>query len=110
MEREDAILKGLLEIAEKTVVNDSYQIPYDINKETDMWFVVLPQWSEKLPPFNLARLSSILLTEGYFTKCLDLNVKAWNILEQYHDELGYDPWDGAWTFKWKGQTLSLIHI
>ena len=40
MEREDAILKGLLEIAEKTTVNDSYQIPYEITKETDMWFHV----------------------------------------------------------------------
>ena len=110
MEREDAILKGLLEIAEKTTVNDSYQIPYDINKETDMWFVILPQWSEKLPPFNLARLSSILLTEGYFTKCLDLNIKCWNILQNHLDELGFDPWDGAWTFNWKGQNYwDILH-
>ena len=102
MEREDAILQGLLELAEKTEINNSYQKPYEITKDTDIWFVMLPQWSHFLPPFNLARLSSILLEEGYFTKCLDLNIKAWNISRPYIDELGYDPWDGSWTFKWKG--------
>ena len=104
MEREDAIMQGLLELAEKTEINNSYKIPYEITKETDMWFVMLPQWSHFLPPFNLARLSSILLEEGYFTKCLDLNIKCWNLLRPHINELGYDPWDGSWAFKWKGQT------
>jgi len=102
MEREDAILKSLIELSEKTEVNNSYKIPYEITKDTDIWFVMLPQWSHYLPPFNLARLSSILLEEGYFTKCLDLNIKAWNLSRPHIDELGFDPWDGTWTFKWKG--------
>lgn len=101
MEREDAILEGLLKLAKKTTVNNSYQIPYEITKDTDMWFVMLPQWSHYLPPFNIARLSSILLEQGYHTRCLDLNIKAWNIFRPHVDEYGIDPWDGSWTFKWK---------
>ena len=103
MEREDAILNSLIQLSEKTEINNSYKIPYEITKETDMWFIMLPQWSQYLPPFNLARLSSILLEEGYFTRCLDLNIKAWNILRPHVEEFGYDPWHGPYTFKWKNQ-------
>ena len=102
MEREDAILNSLIELSEKTEINNSYKIPYEITKNTDMWFIMLPQWSHYLPPFNLARLSSILLEDGYYTRCLDLNIKSWHILRPHVNNLGYDPWDGSWTFKWKG--------
>lgn len=102
MDRDHLMLQKLLELAKKTDIKDPYKIPYEITKETDMWFLILPQWSHFLPPFNLARLSSVLLQEGFYTRCLDLNIKAWNIIRPQVDNLGYDPWDGTKAYKWKG--------
>lgn len=102
MDRDHLMLQKLLNLAKKTDIKDPYQIPYEINKETDMWFLMLPQWSHFLPPFNLARLSSVLLQEGYYTRCLDLNIKAWNLIRPEVKKLEYDPWDGTKAYKWKG--------
>lgn len=96
------MLERLLNLSEKTDIKDPYKKNYNITKNTDMWFLMLPQWSHFLPPFNMARLSSVLLEDGFYTRCLDLNIKSWNILRPYVDELGYDPWEGPWAYKWKG--------
>lgn len=103
MDRDKIMLDKLLLLSEKTQIKDPYKVDYPISKKTDMWFIMLPQWSHFLPPFSLARLSSVLLKEGYYTRCLDLNIKAWNLIRPYIDELGYDPWDSPKTFKWEGE-------
>ena len=103
MDRDHLMLDKLLKLAKKTDIKDPYKIPYNITKETDMWFVMLPQWSHYLPPFNLARLSSVLLEEGFYTRCLDLNIKAWNLVKDRLDEIGYDPWYGTMAYKWKAK-------
>lgn len=102
MDRDHLMLERLLSLAEKTNIKDPYKKDYNITKKTDMWFLMLPQWSHYLPPFNLARLSSVLLEEGYYTRCLDLNIKAWNLVKDRFDEVGFDPWDGTKAYKWKG--------
>lgn len=102
MYREEIFLEKLLALAEKTNIKNPYQKEYNITKKTDMWFILLPQWSHFLPPFNLARLSSLLLEDGFYTRCLDLNIKAWNLTRPLLKEIGYDPWDGTKAFKWKG--------
>lgn len=102
MDRDHLMLERLLSLAEKTNIKDPYKKDYNITKETDVWFLMLPQWSHYLPPFNLARLSSVLLEEGYYTRCLDLNIKAWNLVKDRFDDVGFDPWDGTKAYKWKG--------
>lgn len=101
MDRDHLMLERLLSLAKKTDIKDPYQKNYNITKKTDMWLVMLPQWSQYLPPFNLARLSSILLEDGFYTRCLDLNIKAWNLVKDKFDEIGYDPWYGTQSYKWK---------
>ena len=61
MDKDHLILEKLLSLAEKTNIKDPYKKEYNITKKTDMWFIMVPQWSQYLPPFNLARLSSVLL-------------------------------------------------
>lgn len=104
MNRDEIMLQKVLALAQKTDIKNPYKHPYEITKKTDMWFVMLPQWSHFLPPFGMARLSSILLEEGFYTRCLDLNIKAWNISRDILDKIGYDPWDSPRTFKWGQDT------
>jgi radical SAM superfamily enzyme YgiQ (UPF0313 family) len=106
MNRDEIMLQKVLALSQKTDIKNPYKHPYKITKKTDMWFIMLPQWSHFLPPFGLARLSSILLEEGFYTRCLDLNIKAWNITRDLLDVIGYDPWDSPRTFKWGGDTYS----
>lgn len=106
MNRDEIMLQKVLALAQKTDIKNPYKHPYEITKKTDMWFIMLPQWSHFLPPFGMARLSSILLEEGFYTRCLDLNIKAWNISRDILDKIGYDPWDSPRTFKWGQDTYS----
>jgi len=102
MDRDHLMLDKLLSIAKKTNIKNPYKQDYNITKKTDMWFVMIPQWSQYLPPFNIARLSSVLLEDGFYTRCLDLNIKAWNLVKDKFDEMGFDPWYGTQAHKWKG--------
>lgn len=104
MYREEIILGKMMELSSQTETTDYPKITYNINKNTDVFLLCLPQWSNYLPPFALARLSAILLENGYETTCLDINIKASNIIKSHINELGYDPWDGTWVFKWHEST------
>lgn len=103
MYREEIILDKMIELSQNTEVSSYPKLSYSINKNTDVYLLCLPQWSNYLPPFALARLSAILLENGYNTTCVDINIKASNIIEAQIDKLGYNPWDGTWVFKWGGE-------
>ena len=73
-------------------------------KKTKLLLLLLPEWAIMFPPFNMARLSAVAKDAGYESKCLDLNIKAYNYLRNYRSHgLDYDPWDGAREWKWTGQ-------
>ena len=70
-------------------------------RKTKIMFILMPEWATMFPPFNLARLSAVAKGAGYDSKCLDLNIKAYNYLRPYVKDgtLDADPWDG--TREWK---------
>lgn len=84
MQREDAILQGLLELAEKTEVNNSYKIPYEITKETDMWFVMLPQWSHFLPPFAQRKIIFHIIRRGILYKMFRFKYQSMEYLSSLY--------------------------
>jgi anaerobic magnesium-protoporphyrin IX monomethyl ester cyclase len=73
-------------------------------KNTKLLLLLLPEWATMFPPFNMARLSAVAKGAGYESKCIDLNVKAFNYMK-YNDNCGldYSPWEGAREWKWVGQ-------
>lgn len=72
-------------------------------KNTKLLLLLLPEWATMFPPFNMARLSAVAKGAGYESKCIDLNVKAFNYMKE-NDNCGldYSPWDGAREWKWTG--------
>ncbi len=72
-------------------------------KNTKLLLLLLPEWATMFPPFNMARLSAVAKGAGYESKCIDLNVKAFNYMKENNNcGLDYSPWDGAREWKWVG--------
>ena len=73
-------------------------------KNTKLLLLLMPEWATMFPPFNMARLSAVTKGAGYESKCIDLNVKAYNFMKE-NDNCGldYSPWEGAREWKWVGQ-------
>jgi hypothetical protein len=72
-------------------------------KNTKLLLLLLPEWATMFPPFNMARLSAVAKGAGYESKCIDLNVKAYNYMKENNNcGLDYSPWDGAREWKWTG--------
>lgn len=71
-------------------------------KKSKAIFVLLPEWSPMMAPFNIARLSSVVLKAGYQTKCYDINAKLYIQHPKWIEDgkIDYNPWDGARSFKW----------
>lgn len=102
MDRDSLMLEKFLHLSQKVPIQTSSDSPYEITKDTDICFIIAPQWAHFLPPFNIARLSSVLLEDGFRAKCFDLNIKCWNHIRPFVDsgEIGFDPWDGSRSFTW----------
>lgn len=102
MDRDSLMLDKFLNLSKKVPIQISTDSPYAITKNTDICFIVAPQWAHFLPPFNIARLSSILLEDGFNAKCFDLNIKCWNHIRPIvkSGEIEFDPWDGSRSFTW----------
>lgn len=75
-----------------------------LDRESDVLFLLLPEWAPFLPPYNIARLSSIVNEAGYKSSCLDLNIETYQESKKWIDELGYDPFNPNNLNKWaKGE-------
>lgn len=75
-----------------------------LDRDSDVIFVLLPEWAPNLPPYNIARLSSILNEAGYKSSCLDLNIETYQESKKWIKELGYDPYNPNNLNKWaKGE-------
>lgn len=89
--------------------NPSTQKLTDVNivqlkRDSDVLFVLLPEWAPNLPPYNIARLSSIVNEAGYKSSCLDLNIETYQESRKWIDDLGYDPFNPNNLNKWaKGE-------
>jgi anaerobic magnesium-protoporphyrin IX monomethyl ester cyclase len=71
----------------------------------------MPEWSPFFPPFNLARLSAVAKHEGYQTKIMDVNVRAYNLyLKEWRKKLPFPLWNPTSTWRWLGEESYLKNI
>jgi hypothetical protein len=70
----------------------------EITKKTSIAFVLIPSWSIRGPPYNLARLSALAESHGYKTTSIDINIVAHN--DHVNWGLDYDPWHTNRDWKW----------
>lgn len=80
-------------------------------KRTKVMLILMPEWSINFPPYNLARLNSVIKESGYDSKCLDLNVKSWNYYKtKLTRKIDFNPWSGSRDWCWTNENYyNLIH-
>ena len=66
-------------------------------KNDKISFVVCPSWGIIFPPYNAARISSLLRENGYEVTVYDTNIESYHYLK---DKLDYDPWDAIYWDHW----------
>ena len=64
-----------------------------LKRNSDILFLLLPEWAIDLPPYNIARLSAIVNEAGYTSSCLDLNVEVYQKSRSWEKD-GIVPFDG----------------
>ena len=64
-----------------------------LKRNSDILFLLLPEWAIDLPPYNIARLSAIVNEAGYTSTCLDLNVEVYQKSRSWEKD-GIVPFDG----------------
>jgi|TARA_B100001079_G_scaffold55599_1_gene46521 radical SAM superfamily enzyme YgiQ (UPF0313 family) len=67
------------------------------NPTDSISLIICPSWGNIFPPYNLARLSSVLRHNNYDVTVFDLNIESWNYLKNKTD---LDYWEGNLYFKW----------
>lgn len=99
-----AMLQAIAPYAKDKVQKGVEDIKFEpATKNTKLLLILMPEWATMFPPFNMARLSAVARHAGYESKCLDLNVKAFNYMRARNFcGLDYSPWDGAREWKWIG--------
>ncbi|MFY8169674.1 MAG: B12-binding domain-containing radical SAM protein [Candidatus Fonsibacter sp.] len=77
--------------------------PVDFSKatrKTKFTLCVLGSWAIYMPPYNLARLSSLIRESGYPLRVFDLNVESHYALKDANPDLA-DAWNGANYWWWQ---------
>ena len=64
-----------------------------LKRNSDILFLLLPEWAADLPPYNIARLSAIVNEAGYKSSCLDLNIEVYKKSRSWEKD-GIVPFDG----------------
>lgn len=81
-----------------------------ITKNTSILFMLLPEWSKMFPPYNMARLIALVKANGFKATGIDLNIKAYrDYLNNWKDEIDFNPWDPARDWKWRDFYDTEIH-
>lgn len=73
-----------------------------VTRQTKIAMVLLPEWGIYFPPYNVARLTSVMRAAGYGVTVFDVNVNAYNILKKTHD---VDYWDPSREWMWASDTF-----
>ena len=74
----------------------------NVTRKSKILFMLLPEWAFNFPPYNLARLLSVVKEAGYAGDAVDLNVKAWRDHENWG--IDFDPWHGSKEWRWMGES------
>jgi hypothetical protein len=73
---------------------------FTATRKTKFTLCVLGSWAIYMPPYNLARLSSLIREAGYLTKVYDFNVESHYALKEANPDLE-DAWNGANYWWWQ---------
>jgi hypothetical protein len=72
------------------------------HRKTKMTLCVLGSWAIYMPPYNLARLTSLMREAGYTTYVHDFNVESHYAIKDANPDLE-DAWNGANYWWWQGE-------
>lgn len=80
------------------------------NRKTKLTFCVLGSWAVYMPPYNLAKLTSLLRESGYTTTIFDFNVESYHELRTLNKDLetAWDP-GNFWWWSQEKEYYSRIH-
>lgn len=79
------------------------------SRKTKVTLCILGSWAIYMPPYNLARLSSIIRESGFKTFVYDFNVESHYLLKEANPNLD-DAWNGANYWWWeKAEYYKRIH-
>jgi hypothetical protein len=73
---------------------------FNATRKTKFTLCVLGSWAIYMPPYNIARLSSLIREAGYATTIYDLNVDSHYALKEANPALE-DAWNGANYWWWQ---------
>lgn len=73
---------------------------FTASRKTSLTLCVLGSWAIYMPPYNLARLSSLTREAGYHTRVFDFNVESHYALKEANPDLA-DAWNGANYWWWQ---------
>lgn len=76
-----------------TVIDHSYAI-----RNSTLILMLVPEWANMFPPYNLARLSAITKNAGYKTTVIDLNTIAANDYKNWG--IDWNPWQPGYMPRW----------
>jgi len=71
--------------------------PWEDTEKFRIAMIMPPAWGILFPPYNLAKLVSVLRAHGYSTKVYDANIESYHRLMESHGE---DYWRGERYFLW----------
>jgi hypothetical protein len=102
------MLKAIAPYAKPNVQKNVTDVSiYTAERSTDIFFILLPEWSANFPPFNLARLSAVVKQAGYNSQILDINVQCFR---KWVDDLrpnklvDFEMWNSGSSWRWIDDT------
>lgn len=99
LDRESRMLQAFAPYARKVPRKNLTSINLDYaTRKSSIVFVLIPEWANTFPPYNLARLSAITKKAGYKTQVFDINQLAYKQRNKW--ELNFDPWALSHMPKW----------
>lgn len=87
------------------------EVPWADTEKYKIAMVMAPSWGVLFPPYNVAKLTGMLRSNGYSVKVYDANIEAFHYLEALHSE---DYWRSEryflWTVKENFEKFLLPHL
>lgn len=96
------IMEAIMPYARSTPQKNLTEVVINnVTRNSKVLFLLLPEWAFNFPPYNLARLLSVVKEAGYAGDAVDLNVKAWR--EHKNWDIDFNPWHGSKEWRWMGE-------
>ena len=106
-DRHKAMLAAIAPYAKASVQKNVTDVTIDYaSRKTKLMLVLMPEWSARFPPFNLARLSAVAKEAGYRTSILDVNAKCareYKLNIKPTNKINFTLWNPASSWRWVGE-------